>query len=52
MNIKKILIILFLCVLVVGSVYYYNEQYKNVTDKTKTEKEMMLESETPEVKKL
>ena len=51
MNIKKILIILFLCVLVVGSVYYYNEQYKNVTDKTKTEKEMMLESETPEVKK-
>lgn len=51
MNIKKILIILFLCVLVVGSVYYYNEQYKNVADKAKTGEEVKLESETPEVKK-
>ncbi len=50
MKIKKVLIILFLSVLVVGSVYYYNEQYKNVADKTKVE-EGKLESETPEIKK-
>lgn len=34
MNIKKILITILLCLLVVGGVYYYNQQYKDVTGKT------------------
>lgn len=34
MKIKKVLIIIFLCVLVVGGVYYYNQEYKDVADKT------------------
>ena len=34
MNIKKILITILLCLLVVGGVYYYNQQYKDITDKT------------------
>lgn len=34
MKIKKILIIIFLCILVVGGIYYYNQEYKNIADKT------------------
>ena len=34
MNIKKILIIVFLCILVIGGVYYYNQEYKDIADKT------------------
>lgn len=34
MNIKKILIIVFLCILVVGGIYYYNQEYKDIADKT------------------
>lgn len=34
MKIKKVLIIIFLYVLVVGGVYYYNQEYKDVADKT------------------
>lgn len=34
MNIKKILIIVFLCILVIGGIYYYNQEYKDITDKT------------------
>lgn len=50
MKVKKILIILFLCVLVVGSVYYYNEQYKNVSNKTNNP-EKIIELETPVINK-
>ena len=34
MNIKKILIIVFLCILVIGGIYYYNQEYKDIADKT------------------
>lgn len=34
MNIKKILIIIFLCILVIGGIYYYNQEYKDIADKT------------------
>lgn len=34
MKIKKVLIIIFLVILVIGGVYYYNQEYKNITDKT------------------
>ncbi len=34
MNIKKILIIVFLCILVIGGIYYYNQEYKYIADKT------------------
>ena len=34
MNIKKILIIVFLCILVIGGIYYYNQEYKDTADKT------------------
>lgn len=34
MKIKKVLIIVFLCVLVVGGIYYYNQEYKDIADKT------------------
>lgn len=50
MKVKKILIILFLCVLVAGSVYYYNEQYKDVSNKTNNSEEV-VESEAPVINK-
>lgn len=50
MKIKKVLIILFLFVLVIGSVYYYNEQYKNVVDKTNNNDEV-VKPETPVINK-
>lgn len=50
MKTKRVLIILFLCVLVVGSVYYYNEQYKNVVDKNNS-KEKNIESKEPAINK-
>lgn len=50
MKTKKVLIILFLFVLVIGSVYYYNEQYKNVVDKTNNNGEV-VKSETPVINK-
>ena len=50
MKTKKVLIILFLFVLVIGSVYYYNEQYKNVVDKTNNNGEV-VKSETPVLNK-
>lgn len=50
MKVKKILIILFLCVLVAGSVYYYNEQYKDVSNKTNNSEEV-IESEAPVINK-
>ena len=34
MNIKKILIIVFLCILVIGGIYYYSQEYKDIADKT------------------
>lgn len=34
MNIKKILIIVFLCILVIGGIYYYNQEYKDIANKT------------------
>lgn len=34
MNVKKILIIVFLCILVIGGIYYYNQEYKDIADKT------------------
>lgn len=39
MNIKKILIIVFLCILVVGGIYYYNQEYKDIADKTSKDNE-------------
>ena len=50
MKTKKVLIILFLFVLVIGSVYYYNEQYKNVVDKTNNNDEV-VKPETPVINK-
>lgn len=50
MKIKKVLIILFLFVLVIGSVYYYNEQYKNVVDKANNNDEV-VKPETPVINK-
>lgn len=50
MKIKKVLIFLFLFVLVIGSVYYYNEQYKNVVDKTNNNDEV-VKPETPVINK-
>ena len=50
MKIKKVLIILFLFVLVIGSVFYYNEQYKNVVDKTNNNDEV-VKPETPVINK-
>lgn len=50
MKIKKVLIILFLFVLVIGSVYYYNEQYKNVVDKVNNNDEV-VKPETPVINK-
>lgn len=50
MKTKKVLIILFLFVLVIGSVYYYNEQYKNVVDKTNNNGEV-VKPETPVINK-
>lgn len=50
MKTKKVLIILFLFVLVIGSVYYYNEQYKNVVDKTNNNDEF-VKPETPVINK-
>ena len=50
MKIKKVLIILFLFLLVIGSVYYYNEQYKNVVDKTNNNDEV-VKPETPVINK-
>ena len=50
MKIKKVLIFLFLCVLVTGSVYYYNEQYKNVVDKANNNDEV-VKPETPVINK-
>ena len=41
MKTKNVLIILFLFVLVIGSVFYYNEQYKNVVDKTNNNDEVV-----------
>ena len=34
MNIKKILIIVFLCILVIGGIYYYSQEYKDIAVKT------------------
>lgn len=39
MNIKKILIIVFLCILVIGGIYYYNQEYKDIADKTSKDNE-------------
>lgn len=50
MKTKKVLIILFLFVLVIGSVYYYNEQYKNVVDKANNNDEV-VKPETPVINK-
>ena len=50
MKTKKVLIILFLFVLVIGSVFYYNEQYKNVVDKTNNNDEV-VKPETPVINK-
>ena len=50
MKIKKVLIFLFLFVLVIGSVYYYNEQYKNVVDKANNNDEV-VKPETPVINK-
>lgn len=50
MKTKNVLIILFLFVLVIGSVYYYNEQYKNVVDKTNNNDEV-VKPETPVINK-
>ena len=50
MKTKKVLIILFLFVLVIGSVYYYNEQYKNIVDKTNNNDEV-VKPETPVINK-
>lgn len=51
MKTKKVLIILFLFVLVIGSVYYYNEQYKNVVDKTNNNNDEVVKPETPVINK-
>ena len=50
MKTKNVLIILFLFVLVIGSVFYYNEQYKNVVDKTNNNDEV-VKPETPVINK-
>ena len=50
MKTKNVLIILFLFVLVIGSVYYYNEQYKNVVDKTNNN-DGVVKPETPVINK-
>lgn len=50
MKTKNVLIILFLFVLVIGSVYYYNEQYKNVVDKANNNDEV-VKPETPVINK-
>lgn len=47
---KNVLIIVFLFVLVIGSVFYYNEQYKNVVDKTNNNDEV-VKPETPVINK-
>ena len=51
MKTKNVLIILFLFVLVIGSVYYYNEQYKNVVDKTNNNNDEVVKPETPVINK-
>lgn len=50
MKTKNVLIILFLFVLVIGSVFYYNEQYKNVVGKTNNNDEV-VKPETPVINK-
>ena len=50
MKTKNVLIILFLFVLVIGSVFYYNEQYKNIVDKTNNNDEF-VKPETPVINK-
>lgn len=43
---KKIVLSIFLCILVIGSIYYYNEEYKNIAENKKTkENKKDLENE-------